>query len=80
MRAAIGVVEVDDDVGRIEQHEQVLREISDGVDVEVRLAQEHRAGLRDGERCPDDGKVHIRQRPWRAHARDIAVARNLRHG
>ena len=36
---AIGVVDVDDDVGGIEQHDQVLREVCDPVDAEVGIAQ-----------------------------------------
>src|ERR1700736_759855 len=52
---AIGVVQIDDNVGGIEEHDQVLRKVSDGVDVEIRLAQEHGAGLRDGEGGADDG-------------------------
>ena len=77
---AIGVVQVDDNVGGIEEHDQVLREVGDAVDAEVGIAQEHGAGLCDGERCSDDGKIDIRQIPWRAHVSDIPVARDLRHG
>ena len=38
---AIGVVQVDDNVGRIEEHDQVLREVGDTVDAEVSIAQEN---------------------------------------
>jgi len=60
---AIGVVQIDDNVEGIEEHDQVLREVGDRVDAEVGLAQEDRAGLRDGERRADDGEVDIRQIP-----------------
>src|ERR1700686_3560747 len=58
---AVGVVKVHDDVGGIEQYDQVLREIGDSVDLKVGLAQQDRAGLRDGKRCANDGKIDIRQ-------------------
>ena len=38
---AIGVVQVDDYVGGIEEHDQVLREVGDPVDAEVGVAQEN---------------------------------------
>jgi len=34
----------------------VLREVGDPVDAEVGIAQEDRAGLRDGERCSTTAK------------------------
>ena len=63
LRPAIGVVQIDDNVGGIEEHDQVLREVGDSVDAEVGIAQENGAGLRDGERRTDDGEVYIRQIP-----------------
>jgi hypothetical protein len=60
---AIGVVQIDDNVGGIEEHDQVLREVGDRVGTEVGIAQENGAGLGDGEGRPDDGEVHIRQIP-----------------
>src|SRR5580704_1659522 len=63
LRPAIGMVQIDDNVGGIEQHDQVLREVGDRVDAEVGIAQEDRASLRDGERRAHDGEVHIRQIP-----------------
>ena len=76
---AIGVVQIDDNVGGIEQHDQVLREIGYRVDMQIRLAQQHGAGLGDGEGRADDREVHIRQIPRRADAGDISVAGDLRH-
>ena len=76
---AIGVVQIDDDVGGIEQHDQVLREIGDRVDMQVRVAQQHRAGLGDGEGRADDREIDIRQILRRADTGDVAVARDLRH-
>src|ERR1700730_5655165 len=63
LRPAIGVVQIDDNVGGIEEHDQVLREEGDRIDAEVGIAQEDGAGLRDGERRADDGEVHIPQIP-----------------
>src|SRR6266851_4121384 len=45
---AIGVVQIDDDVGWIEEYDQVLGKVSDSVDAEIHVAQQHGAGLRDG--------------------------------
>src|SRR4029077_558429 len=80
LRPPIGVVQIDDNVGGIEEHDQVLREVGDRVDAEVGIAQEDGAGLRDGERWSYDGKIDICQIPWHAHGSDIPVARDLRHG
>ena len=63
LRPAIGVVQIDDNVGGIEEHDQVLREVGDRIDAEVGIAQEDGAGLSDGERRAHDGEVHIRQIP-----------------
>jgi hypothetical protein len=38
--ATIGVVKIDDNVGGIEQHDQMLREIGRCVDPQVRVAQQ----------------------------------------
>ena len=73
-RAGIGVVEIDDDVGGIEQHDQVLREIGDRIDPEVAVGQQHRAGLGDGERRAHDGEVDIRQIAGVVDVGDIAIA------
>jgi hypothetical protein len=73
-------MQIDDDVRRIKKHDQVLGEVGDRIDVEVRIAQQDGAGLRDGERCSHDGNIHVRQITWRANASDIAVATDLRHG
>src|ERR1700730_17524141 len=43
-----GMMQVDHDVGGIEQYDQVLRQIGDRVALQVCIAQEDRAGLRDG--------------------------------
>src|SRR5208283_3968307 len=79
LRPAIGVVQIDNNVGGIEEHDQVLRKVGDRVDAEVSIAQEDGAGLGDGERGADDGEVYIREIPRRAYAGDIAVAPDFRH-
>jgi hypothetical protein len=38
LRPAIGVVQIDDNVGGIEEHDQVLRKVGDRVDAKIRLA------------------------------------------
>ena len=37
---AIGMVQIDDDVGGIEQHDQVLREIRDRIDAQLPVAEQ----------------------------------------
>ena len=61
LRPAVGVVQIDDDVGGIEQHDQVLREIGERVDAQIRVAQQHGAGLGDGEGSADHREIDIRQ-------------------
>ena len=39
IHGAVGVVEIDDDVGGIEQHDQMLREIGQGIDPDVPVAE-----------------------------------------
>src|ERR1700731_5381136 len=48
LRPAIGVVQIDDNVGGIEEHDQVLREAEDRVEVKGGIAQGGGAGLRAG--------------------------------
>ena len=79
MRVPIGVMHVGYNVGRIEQHDQMLREIRHSVEIEISIAKEDRTGLRNRERSSDNGKVDIRQIPGSGHASDIFVACNLRH-
>src|SRR6516165_9665670 len=79
---AIGVVQVDHDVGRIEQHDQVLREVGDRVGMEVGLAQEDRAGLGNGKGRADDGEVDIRRScgaPIPAMSRFPAISGTTEH-
>ena len=40
LRPAISVMEIDDDVGGIEQHDQVLREIRDRIDPQLPVAEQ----------------------------------------
>ena len=79
-RLVVGVVEIDDDVGGIEQHDQVLREVSNGVDAQLPVAEQHRARFGNGEDGADDGEIDIGEILWRADAGDIAIASDLRYG
>ena len=36
-----------DDIRRIQQYDQVLREISDRIDLQIRVAEQHRTRLGD---------------------------------
>jgi hypothetical protein len=76
---AVGVVEIDDDIGGIEQDDQVLREIGKRVDAQIRVAQQDGAGLGDGDGGADHRGVDIRQIPGGARTGEITVARDLRH-
>jgi len=64
-------VQVDDDVGRIEQYDQMLSEVGDRIDVQIGLAEQHGAGP---SATPNDartsGEIDIREilrhpRHWR---------------
>jgi len=77
---AIGVVQVDDNVGRDRgarsgaargRRPRLTRRLAS-------LKRTERS--RDGERRSDVAKSISRQVPWRAHASDIPVARDLRYG
>jgi hypothetical protein len=70
----ICVVEVNDDVGGVEQDNHVLREVGKRVDLQISIAQEHGAGIGDAERGADNGEVDIRKLLRFAHARRIAIA------
>ncbi len=74
---AVGVMQIDDNVGGIEQHDQVLRQVDDRIDVQVCVTQQHRAGFGDAEGGANDGEIDIRQILRRANAGDVAVARDL---
>jgi hypothetical protein len=63
----------------IEQYDQMLREIGERVDAQIRVTQKHGAGLGDGEGGADDGEVHIREILRCAYASDIPVARDFLH-
>jgi hypothetical protein len=51
---------VDDNVGGIEQHDQVLREIDDCVDAQIGVAEQHRAGLGDAKRRANNREMDRR--------------------
>ena len=58
-RPAVGVVEIDHDVGRIEQHDQMLRQIGESVDAKAAIAEQERACFGDGESSADNGEIDI---------------------
>ena len=41
LRPGVGAVDVDDDIGRIEQNDQVLREIGQRIYLQVHVRQQH---------------------------------------
>src|SRR5690242_11539415 len=79
LRTAVGVMQIDDDVGGIEQYDQVLCKVGDRIYVQVRIAQQHRPGLADAEGSADNREIDVREILWRAYAGDVAVARDFRH-
>ena len=60
-------MQVDHQIGGVEQDDQMLREIGDRVHLEIGIAQEDGACLRDAKSCSDDRKIYIRQIPRRIH-------------
>src|SRR5208337_1222513 len=79
-RPAISVMEIDDNVGRIEQDDQVLRKIGDRVDAELLVAEQDRPRLGDGEGGADNGEIDIRQILRRGDPGNVAVAGDFRRG
>src|SRR6516162_542311 len=78
--AAIGVMQVDDNVGGVEQYDQVLCEVGNRIDLQIGITQQHGAGLGDAEQGADDREIDILQILRLAHTGYVAVARDLRHG
>src|SRR5882762_8660750 len=76
---AISVVEVDDDIGGVEQHDEMLREVGNRIYEQVYFAQEDRARFSHGERGADDGEIDIREILGRPDVRDVPIAANLRY-
>jgi hypothetical protein len=60
LRRAIGVVQVDHDVGRVKQHNHVLRQVAQRVDPEFDFGQANRPGFGGVRRLESPGAV------WRA--------------
>jgi hypothetical protein len=75
---AIGVVEVDDDVSGLVQYDQVLSEIGNGVYSKLRIAEKHRARLRDSKARAGNGEIDIGQILCRLDVVDVAIAGDLR--
>ena len=80
LRPAIRVMQIDEDVGGIEQHDQVLREIRKSIDAQFSVAEQDRARLGDTEIDAHDCEIHIRHILRGAHGGNVAIAGNLRHG
>ena len=55
-------MQVDENVGRIEQHDEVLGEIGQRVDTELSLGERDRACLGDAEGGAHDGDIDIVER------------------
>ena len=64
--APIGVMEIDNDFRRIEQDDDVLREIGEGIDLQIALAQEHRSGLGNGYQRGARRAARRRRHGWAA--------------
>src|SRR5215831_19146540 len=78
-RAPIGVMEIHNDIRRIEQDNNVLREIGEGIDLQIALAQEHRSSLGNGEGSAHNGEIDIGQVPGRADPLKVTIANDLRY-
>ena len=68
LRPSISVMQIADDVGWIQQHDQMLRQVGKGIDGELGVAQEHRSGLGDGEGRAHDCEIYISELLWHADA------------
>ena len=77
--APIGVMEIQHDIRRVEQRDQVLGQIGRSIDAQIAFAQEHRSRFGDGERCAYDRVVNIGELRWRIDPLDVTIARKLRN-
>lgn len=78
LRPGIGAVHVDDDIRRIEQNDQVLREIGQRIHLQILVRQQHRASFGDAARGAHHGVVDISQGPRIDNVRQIKFTPDLR--
>ena len=76
----VGVLNHRDDRGRIEKHDQMLREVRDGICDQRLIDEQDRTGLGDTERCAGDGNIDIREVPRMDVCEDLTVARKIGNG
>lgn len=79
LSAMTGVIEVYDDVRRIEQNNEVPGGTSDCVDALTACAQKHRARPRHHICRPRDYDLHIHQFRWRIDVANLSIAGDFRH-
>jgi hypothetical protein len=63
----IGVMQVHDDIGWVEQHDQMLGEVAQRINPKIGLGQADRSCLCDPEGGTHDADVHVRQILRRMH-------------
>ena len=77
--SAVGGRDVDEDVGRVEQHDEVLGEVGHGVHPQLVLREQHRAGLGHPEHRSDDGDIDVGEVLGLGHRGEVAVAYLAQH-
>ena len=78
LRPRIGAVDVDDDIRRIQQNDQVLCEIGQRIHLEILIRQQDRSGFGDAAGSAHHGVIDIRQRPGIGDRGKIEFAADLR--
>src|SRR5262249_33515601 len=60
-RIAIGVMQISNDVARVQQSDEVLRKIRERIDLQLGLAEPERAGFRHSKGGADDTDINVGQ-------------------
>ena len=74
------MVEVADDVGRIEQHQQVLGQVPQGIDLQFAVAQIDGTRFSHTEHCAGNPEIDVFEALRRCQTGDFAVAADLGRG
>ena len=78
LRPGIGAVDIDHDIGRIEQNDQVLREIGQCIHLQVLVRKQHRSGFGDAAASAHYRMIDISQNPGIPGGRQIELTTDLR--
>ncbi len=78
LRPAIGAMDIDHDIGRIEQNDQVLREIGQCIHLQILVRQQHRSSFGNTAAGAHYRMIDMGQNPGIRCRRQIELATDLR--